>query len=253
MDARAHPVSGSRARDDEIARLRDKIVELERQLQAARAPSDGEPPGALHAEIVRQQRQAEELGRIARLVNESLDLRTVSERLAEGVLSLLDVHSSAIRLLQPDGSLTALALGGRAKEHAANGEAVPAGVGLVGRAAAEGHAMWTEDIRCDARFERNPKISERNAALGIVAGLAVPLRVTGRVTGVVSVGSPTPRAFTAPAKRPIASSSTRTRTRRSGCDNCRVNGSIARMRSRLSASIGSSSPRSSGGWPAASP
>jgi hypothetical protein len=36
-------VSGSRARDDEIARLRDRIVELERLLQAARAPSDGAP------------------------------------------------------------------------------------------------------------------------------------------------------------------------------------------------------------------
>ena len=189
-------MSGSRVRDDEIARLRDRIVELERLLQAAREPSDGTPGGALHAEIVRQQRQAEELGRIARLVNESLDLRTVSERLAEGVLGLLDVHSSAIRLLQPDGSLTALALGGRAKEHAANGEAVPAGVGLVGRAAAEGRAMWTEDIRTDQRFERNPQISERNAALGIIAGLAVPLRVTGRVIGVLSVGSPMPRAFT---------------------------------------------------------
>jgi hypothetical protein len=77
-------VSGSRARDDEIARLRDRIVELERLLQAARAPSDGAPGGDLHAEIVRQQRQAEELGRLARLVNEGLDLRSVSERLAEG-------------------------------------------------------------------------------------------------------------------------------------------------------------------------
>jgi GAF domain-containing protein len=156
-------VSGSRARADEIARLSDRIAELERLLKAARAPSDGAPGGDLHAEIVRQQRQAEELGRIARLVNESLDLRTVS---------------------------------GRAKEHAANGEAVPAGVGLVGRAAAEGRAMWTEDIRTDQRFERNPQISERNAALGIIAGLAVPLRVTGRVIGVLSVGSPMPRAFT---------------------------------------------------------
>ena len=78
-------MSGSRARDDEIARLRDRIIELERQLPATRAPADGGPGGDLHAEIVRQQRQAEELGRIARLVNESLDLRTVSERLAEGV------------------------------------------------------------------------------------------------------------------------------------------------------------------------
>jgi Viral A-type inclusion protein repeat len=77
-------VSGSRARDDEIARLRDKIVELERQLQAVRASVDGAPAGDLHSEIIRQQRQAEELGRLARLVNEGLDLRSVSERLAEG-------------------------------------------------------------------------------------------------------------------------------------------------------------------------
>jgi hypothetical protein len=66
-------VSGSRARDDEVARLRDRIVDLERQLQAARASVDGARGGDLHAEIVRQQRQAEELGRIACLVNESLE------------------------------------------------------------------------------------------------------------------------------------------------------------------------------------
>ena len=56
--------------------------------------------------------------------------------------------------------------------------------------------MWTPDIRSDARFELNPEIRERNAALGIIAGLAVPLRVAGKVIGVLSVGSPTPRAFT---------------------------------------------------------
>lgn len=66
-------MSGSRARDDEVARLRDRIVDLERRLQAARASVDGAPGGDLHAEIVRQQRQAEELGRIACLVNESLE------------------------------------------------------------------------------------------------------------------------------------------------------------------------------------
>src|SRR5206468_1333763 len=46
------------------------------------------------------------------------------------------------------------------------------------------------------RFEMTPQMRERNAAVGIVAGLAVPLRVRGHVIGVLSVGSPTPRVFT---------------------------------------------------------
>ena len=142
------------------------------------------------------ERQLHELSRVARLVNERHDLATVSERIAEGVLGLLEVHSSAIRLLQPDASLTAIALGGLAKEYPSNRDTVPAGVGLVGRAAVEGRPLWTEDIRTDPRFQMTPQMHERNAAVGIVAGLAVPLRVTGRVIGVLSVGSPTPRAFT---------------------------------------------------------
>jgi signal transduction histidine kinase len=73
---------------------------------------------------------------------------------------------------------------------------VPVGVGLVGRAAAEGRAMWTPDIRVDDRFETSEEIRRRNAAAGTVAGLAVPLRVGGQVIGVLSVGHPTPRSFT---------------------------------------------------------
>src|SRR5437870_7326131 len=106
-------MSLSSPHEDEIARLRERIADLERQLHAARAFAGSAPE--LHAEIVRQQRQAEELARIARLVNETLDLTTVSERIAESVLGLLRAHSSAIRLLQPDGSLQAIALGGGSK------------------------------------------------------------------------------------------------------------------------------------------
>jgi PAS domain S-box-containing protein len=150
----------------------------------------------LRSAEVRRQREAEELARIARLVSETLDLPTVGERITESVLGLLGVHSSAIRLLRPDGTLKAIAVGGRAREYAGIGAVVPAGVGLVGRAAVEGRAMWTHDIRTDPRFELNAEIRERNAGIGIVAGLAVPLRVAGKVIGVLSVGSPTPRTFT---------------------------------------------------------
>jgi len=112
------PDSG-RALPAEVARLREKVADLERQLAAG--------PG------VRQ--EAEELARVARLVSETLDLATVGERIAEGVLGLLGVHTSALRLVQPDGSLVGIAAGGRAREYEGAQGVVPAGIGLVGLAA----------------------------------------------------------------------------------------------------------------------
>ncbi|MEX2222766.1 MAG: GAF domain-containing protein [Candidatus Rokuibacteriota bacterium] len=150
----------------------------------------------LQATLVRQRRESIELAGVAHLVSEKLDVAGAGRRIADSVLGLLDVHSSAIRLLRPDGQLAAVALGGRAREYGATGDVVPAGIGLVGRAFVEGRAMWTGDIRTDDRFALNPEIRERNTAAGIVAGLAVPLRAAGEVIGVLSVGSPTPRLFT---------------------------------------------------------
>ncbi|HWO05665.1 MAG TPA: GAF domain-containing protein, partial [Methylomirabilota bacterium] len=104
--------------------------------------------------------------------------------------------SSAIRLFRSDGSLGAIALGGRARQYGGGSDVVPAGIGLVGRAAAEGRPMWTADFRTDERFETSDEMRRRNETAGIVAGLAVPLRVGGKVIGVLSVGHPTPRTFT---------------------------------------------------------
>ncbi|MGH7399074.1 MAG: GAF domain-containing protein, partial [Candidatus Rokuibacteriota bacterium] len=151
----------------------------------------------IQAALVRQRHETAELARIARVVGEKLDLAAAGQRIADSVLGLLGVHSAAIRLLRPDGMLAAVALGGRAREYGATGAFVPAGIGLVGRAFVEGRPMWTGDIRTDDRFALDPRIRERNVAVGIVAGLAVPLRVAGKVIGVLSVGSPTPRTFTA--------------------------------------------------------
>ena len=150
----------------------------------------------LQATLARQRHESEELARVARLVGEKLDVAAAGQRVADSVLGLLGAHSSAIRLLRPDGRLSAIALGGRAREYGATGDVVPAGIGLVGRAFVEGRPMWTGDFRTDDRFADNPEIRKRNTAVGIVAGLAVPLRVAGEVIGVLSVGSPTPRIFT---------------------------------------------------------
>ena len=147
----------------------------------------------VQAELLRQRYEAAELARVAGLIGENLDVRAVSERIAESVLGLLGVHSSAIRLFRPDGALGPIALGGRAQEYAEAEGIVPASIGLIGRAAVEGRPMWTKDIRTDDRFELSQELRDRNATAGIVAGLAVPLRVAGTVIGVLSVASPNPR------------------------------------------------------------
>ena len=149
----------------------------------------------LQADLARERGAATEVARVAHLVSETLDLPSTGARIAEAVLGLLGVHSSAIRLLRPDGALGAIALGGRARQYTGGGDVVPAGVGLVGRVAIEGRPLWTEDIRRDERFETSQEIHDRNAAVGVVAGLAVPLRAAGQVIGVLSVGSATPRTF----------------------------------------------------------
>jgi signal transduction histidine kinase/ActR/RegA family two-component response regulator len=150
----------------------------------------------LEAETARQQYEAGELAVVASLIGERLDPIAVGQRIAESVLGLLGVHSSAIRLFQPDGALGAIALAGRAKEYASVGDRIPAGLGLVGRAAVEGRPVWTHDIRIDDRFEQSLILRARNVKAGIVAGIAVPMHAAGVVIGVLSVGSTEPRSFT---------------------------------------------------------
>ena len=152
--------------------------------------------GRLEAETTRQQYEAGELALVASLIGERLDPLSAGQRIAESVLGLLGVHSAVIRLFQPDGALGAIALAGRAKEYAEIGDRIPAGLGLVGRAAVEGRPIWTSDIRVDDRFEQSPSLRARNVAVGIVAGLAVPMHAAGVVIGVLSVGSGVPRTFT---------------------------------------------------------
>jgi GAF domain-containing protein len=138
-------------------------------------------------------REVEELAAVARLLSETLDLRMVGERIAESVMRLLGVQSAALRLVRPDGALEAIALAGKAKAFATVRSVVPSGFGNIGRAVLEGRPVWSADVRTDAAISIATR--RENVASGILANLAVPLRVTGRVIGALSVGSSVPRAF----------------------------------------------------------
>ena len=94
----------------------------------------------LYAETTRRQREAEELAGLARSLTESLDVSDVVGRTVESVIPLFGARSSTLRLMQPDGSLVALALGGTSREGFEPGHVMPPGRGVLGRAVAEGRA-----------------------------------------------------------------------------------------------------------------
>ena len=88
------PDSG-RAQSAEVARLREKVADLERQLAA--------DPGT------RQRREAEALARIARFLTATLDVATVSQRIVESVREFFEVAGAGLRLRESDGSLVLVA------------------------------------------------------------------------------------------------------------------------------------------------
>jgi GAF domain-containing protein/CheY-like chemotaxis protein len=148
----------------------------------------------LYAEAMRRRREAEELARLAQTLTESLDVEAVGERIVESVLPLFAARASALRLLQPDGSLVALAMGGDSRPMFRRGHAIPAGVGASGRAVAEGRPIASADIFNDPEIVVTEEIdpSVRGSLL------AVPLRAKGRIIGALSVADLVGRVFTEP-------------------------------------------------------
>jgi GAF domain-containing protein/CheY-like chemotaxis protein len=151
----------------------------------------------LYTEATRRRLEAEELARLARTLTESLDPRAVGERIVESVIPLFRAQSSVLRLLEPDGSLVTLALGGRLRAVSASGldDVVPPGAGASGRAVLEGRAVSSSDLLDDPTIVMTQEMREimRRASDGAV--LAVPLRAKGQIIGALSLADATGRLF----------------------------------------------------------
>ena len=182
-------VSGERGRvfGEDDARLAQTFAD-----QAALALANAR----LYAESAQRRAEAEELARLARTLTESLDVSEVVERTVESVLPLFRAQSSVVRLLQPDGSLAALALGGRTRAYFQPGHVLPPGVGVLGRAVAEGRAIATADALADAatRVSDDLRANFQNSGDGAV--LAVPMRAKGVIIGALGIVDRVGRVFT---------------------------------------------------------
>ena len=145
-------------------------------------------------------RRAEELSALystSQLITARLDVASVLDRIARSVTSLIGSTGCGIGLLDADGTrlVNAAAHGYKSEEWRAL--ALPVGEGIMGRCAETGAPLRVSDVRRDPRSARRD-VDERE---GIRSMLCVPLRVAGKLLGVISAFSTRSAAFTAHHQR----------------------------------------------------
>jgi len=148
---------------------------------------------ALYTETDRRRREAEVLAEVAGSINASLDLATVLERVSAGARDLCASDVARI-LLREHGSaeaLTRASVGHRS--HALETLRIEPGKGVSGVALVTGRPFRTANYRDDPRIERTYQTVVD--VEGIVATMAVPIVIDGRVEGVLQTDNRTLRSF----------------------------------------------------------
>jgi len=119
-----------------------------------------------------------------------LSLDDLLYELLERISATLRSDTAAILLLDPDtDELVARAAKG-IEEEVEQGVRIPLGQGFAGRIAAERHPIYLPDVEHSDVL--NPILHEK----GIRSLLGVPMLIEGQITGVLHVGTLTPREFT---------------------------------------------------------
>jgi GAF domain-containing protein len=149
----------------------------------------------LYEETERRRREAEELARVAQSLTETLDMTAVGERIVTSVRELVGVKVSTLRLLQPDGSLRALASSGEAFSRSPGGDAVSPGKGLTSRAVAEGRPIWSADMLNDPEISLTDEMRDYQLRSGNSSMIAVPLRAHEKIIGVLTLSDRTGRIY----------------------------------------------------------
>jgi GAF domain-containing protein/DNA-binding response OmpR family regulator/HPt (histidine-containing phosphotransfer) domain-containing protein len=152
----------------------------------------------LYQEARRRRRAAETLAELGRLLSQSLDPEAVAQRVVEGIRASFGVRQSTLfRLEAETGDLVALAISGDAGPGLRPGLVLASGTGLAGLAIRERRSVATPDVLTDPRLSFTKEmwaLVERNPCRGL---LAAPIRVQDRLVGVLTLGEPAGRVFSA--------------------------------------------------------
>jgi GAF domain-containing protein len=146
----------------------------------------------LYADAERRQREAEVLTGLAHTINASLDPDTVLQRVAEGARELCasDGASVAVR----DTASDAMVIRYQAREQPRwRSFRIEAGKGVGGLVLVTGRPFRTDDYARDPRITKD-YLADIQAG-GIMAEMAVPIRIDGWVEGLLYVSSRSERHF----------------------------------------------------------
>ena len=149
----------------------------------------------LYEQTERRRREAEELARLAQSLTDTLDMTAVGERIVASVHELFNPRHSTLRLLEPDGSLRAVASSGEVFSQSSRGEAVPPGVGVTSRAIAEGRPIWSADMLNDPEIRLTDRMREYQLRSGNRSMIAVPLRAHERIIGALVLSDKVGRSY----------------------------------------------------------
>jgi GAF domain-containing protein len=120
------------------------------------------------------------------MTTDSLD--TVAARVVQAARERFGVRRAALFWRDSRADLlTCIATAGEGGAETWLGRTLPAGVGMAGRAVAEGRPVWTADLLAEARVPLAPWLRERLEAEGLHAVAAAPLSAGGPARGALGL------------------------------------------------------------------
>jgi len=126
----------------------------------------------------------------------SADLAAAAARAVQAARDRFGVRRAALFWRDPDSaSLTCIASEGEGGAEAWRGRTLAVGVGMAGRAVAEGRPVWSADLLADPRVPVAAWLRERLESEGLRAVAAAPLRVGGVVRGALGLLDGAGRTF----------------------------------------------------------
>jgi len=149
----------------------------------------------LYEETRARRRAAEELARIARTLTGILDVASVGAQVVESVVSLFGCSAAGVGLLQPDHTLTRLAIGGPAALRLPRHLVLDSSLGLIGRALEEQRPCWSADLLQESGLRMSEDRRRLFSDAGLRAALVTPLRYRGRTIGALLIAFAEARGF----------------------------------------------------------
>lgn len=124
------------------------------------------------------------------------DLAAAAANAVSAARDRFGVRRAALFWLDPaSNSLTCIASAGDGGAERWIGRVLAAGVGMAGRAVAEGRPVWSLDLLADSRVPIAAWLRERLESEGLRSVAAAPLRVGGVVRGALGLLDQAGRTF----------------------------------------------------------